>query len=341
MVIFFLFLVPHQKSKKLTELLSNPPAHNASPSLLMIAPLSDERYRCQSTNNVINPVMMTLHRTRTCGPLAQDNPSVLARSRVLKVDQDVGIPRLQRTDCLEQLSALAAISWSDRTAMTENLRRICKHTSTLASADSFPSTEPPSSIYRASAPFRTIGNAPPAPAPSQEFFNPPLSSFYSDSFFKPTAASHCVCAICHMAKRTSSRVVDVPTKIKSSVVARSQTGGHGTSQTRYRLKRSHSPSRDFSIYHSAAKRLMTSQRFDCTLPVDAAYDVTEPRMVSNFFIHPSLQVTSQARDFGTTPSFERHCYVSAYPSNGNIHTTAKPLNHFSKFLPTQLSNAIK
>ena len=345
---------------KLVQLLSKPRDVNATPSLLMIAPPSDERYRSIAVQEIgsSQPVItqsMALHHAVVPQKLQRTKLSLQEHLMWPNTEQSFGAQEthlsgpsthLAAPSYLQQLSNLAAMAWSDCTKVSEKLRRIYEQTASLKNIHPTTGRKP---YQPSSAPFNFQPNSA-VPRAIEVYNNMPGHSMQKPRTVTQTSTPlhHCACAMCHV-KRNAQSSVEIPADVTSNlmtsyVVANDShklmkancRGAPGLARSR--LKRAYSPTFAPGQY-PAAKKLMKSTphagaTVSSTVGQNSSFSsvgnppsrgfTNAPNVVSNFFIHPSLQMTASSStplhscDFVVTPVLNHNNYVQpVHPAVGN------------------------
>ena len=380
--VFFDFAVPQQKSMKLMKVLSKPREINASPSLLMIAPSSDKRYRSiafeeLARSNTLMTQPMTLSQpkivqkipnttsTRSGSQQMWPNTANVKQSLLTSFNSSESLPTRQNADLsapcyLQQLSTLAAMAWSDCTKVTEKLRRIYEQTTSLK--DLHPKGVPRPAYYQSPPESFNIKQNLVATPQVAEYYRSSNYAMQNSMNFSLTSspAHHCICATCRLNRNVQSSAAmssDVKSNLMTSNVVNSvsqlktsyETASNG--QVRSQLKRALSPS-DLPGHQIPVKKLMRTPYYgDVGTAVMNEEPLTSfknascgndiacaPRVVSNFFFRPSVQMTSsplRSCEFMVAPVLNQCNYVQSFQSGvGN-------LPRFNDIFHTRVPNVIK
>lgn len=320
-------------------MLSQPLDQNSSPYLLMIAPPNDSRYRYLKRNPSSNPLLLQppsanqlqfeLHKQQTNICSSQTAKDVIYCRPCPHLPKVDSMTHLSGPTYMQQLSALAAMAWSDCAQVGEKLRRIYCQAASLATPAS-------------------------KPLANQQFLTPDCYSITSQSgivqfpvnVVSGGSRSHCACARCQ------ATMPDQSCTTLQSYFASSILKSHVTSslferdlcqtavQVKPRMKRK-ACFDDVTIQHLSSKKIMTAQH----CPVDTAMITSTchhgDEFAPDLLVHPQLEPLTSATELVMTPAFENHCYFGAYTVNENVHASHPRLNSFDVVFPTHMAGAIK
>ena len=236
-MVAFLVAVPQIRSKRWQQLQARPRDPNASSSLLMIAPVTDCRYRYlrqskEATRLRHSPsklLVVSKPRDRIRTQQSQLNLSAMSRIQPPRPSWPDGSGPALGTGCsstseyLRQISAFAAAAFSNCSQATENLRHICEQTA-LLSQNPFSAALTPSYGQQAPSAARAVSAVQSFPKSKRSAKAAASADHLAATYASSSSASaqaalannnqwpipppvFCACAICQKTKRAKVSAV--------------------------------------------------------------------------------------------------------------------------------------
>ena len=253
------------------------------------------------------------------------------------------VPHFSDPYYMQHLSTLAAMAWSDCAQAGEKLRRIYEQTTSFATPEGRPLVDGRAQYGTSSELYNMFSN----PAPLQLASNAVGQEF--------ELWSKCACVRCqatmqdqrHAALQRNFTSNTMTARETSRDLTRSSKQAYDYMIGQVKAKSLKRKPYEVTYLGPAAKRSAIGSHSVHAATFKPSYPLSllpNPHgSASDFMANTKLQFDSSAKshDLVVTPSLENHCYVSAYPVKGSVHTASLDLNSFNSLFPTRLPGTIK